>query len=364
MLFNRKSIFVIAVVLLCFIGLWFYFGKKEKPIISPVSTQPELQTTNSVELKQPFNANTNNSPSKPEEMDWSWTNKVPLEKRAGMIDRIKKLMAITSVVNAPIVFYGKVIDQFGQSVDGVRVAVSYNTWSVPNLIEQSPKRQTAHFSSDANGAFVVKDIQGASMTVTLEKEGYELAPHSEVTFAFDPTAQNPHRPNPTKPVVYQMWKRQGAMELRGFYNRGMIPADGKSIWITEDVDKLSRAELPHTILKLTVNREKRVVTFGDKSPYKWGFEINMLGGGIQTTEDAFLYEAPAANYSPKLSIIHEAGDINWLWEQRVVFYFKTSSGKYGHGEVFFSNWQNQEEIYCECSLTWNPDGSRNLESKP
>jgi len=55
----------------------------------------------------------------------------------------------------------------------------------------------------------------------------------------------------------------------------------QSIWIAEHSDKWSRAELPDAIVRLTASRERPIVTFADKSPYKWDFEIDMLGGGIQ-----------------------------------------------------------------------------------
>ncbi len=358
----RNSSVIIVVALLCFLVWWLYF-KGNRPAQQPLPS-PSFPVTNTLPQQEAAANDMTNPSSKPEDMDWSWTNQVPVEKRAWMIDRVKKMIALTSMVNAPIVFYGEVIDQFGQPVDGVKVIASYNTWNVPDLIQQSPGRQTAHFSSTADGVFVVKGIRGASMTIALEKEGYELAPHSELSFAFDPTARNPHVPNPTNPVVYHMWKRTGAAELKGFYNRGMIPTDGQSIWITGDSNKWSRTELSHAMLKLTVNRERRVVTSGDKSPYRWEFEINMPGGGIQKTKDDFLYLAPDADYSHNLSVVHQADEVSWIWEQRIAFYFKTNNGKYGHGEVFISNWQNQDEAWCELSLTWNPDGSRNLEHKP
>lgn len=341
---------------------WLYpTMNKSTPPALPLQLPP---VSSKKTVQEPVSQTSTTNETLEPENNWEWTNHVPVEQRAFMIDRIKKLTAIASAVNVPIVFYGKVIDQNNQPVEGVRVAAFYNRWSVSGLVEQRPGRMTNYFSSDGKGQFEVKGIRGSSMTIQLEKEGYELAPHSRMSFAFDPGALERYVPDLANPVVYHMWKRLGAAELEGLSFESMIPSDGQSIWIAEKSDKGSRAELPDAILKLTVNRERRMVTFADKSPYKWNFEIDMLGGGIQKTDDLFLYQAPETGYNPILTVLHEASDPNWIREQTFIFYFKTNKNKYGRGEIFVSNWENESEVYCRMSITWNPDGSRNLEPKP
>ena len=360
MRFNRTQLIIGGVILLCCLGWWFRPVKQSASrILSPSSQAATNQT-----VQEGISQNTTtNETAKPEE-DWSWTNNVPVEKRAWMIDRVRKMKQLLSVANPPIEFYGRIVDQFDQPVSGVRVETYVAGLSPASFVTHEAKGGTNFFSSDANGWFVISGMRGESLSFTLAKAGYELAPQSPLGFGYGPSLPTHHVPNPTNPVVYHMWKRQGPAELKGFYNRGMIPSDGNSIWVSENSEKWSRAELPDSILKLTVNRERRVVTFDDKSHYQWGFEISLLGGGVQKTDDPFLYQAPESGYSSVLSIRHETGDADWIWEQRIVFYFKTRTGKYGHGEMFISNWQNQSEIYCELALTWNPDASRNLEPKP
>ena len=353
---NRGVLLALAILIamaICF----HFFGKDGRPKIEQAAT-PNIPATKSIITNAKTNDKTEAGAS------WDWTNQVPVERRAWTIDRAKKLIAISSGLNVPVEFHGRVVDQFDQPVSGVRVTASYNQWTAPGLVAMSPGRATSEYSSDVQGRFAVNDIKAASMTIELSKAGYELAPHSKLTFMFEPGAQFRFLPNPTNPVVYQMWKRQEAAELKSFYCRSMIPSDGQSIWVGEGHEKFSNVELTNAILKLSVKRERRIETPEDQSPYTWGFEINMLGGGIQLTSDPFLFLAPETSYLPMFSASHKAGDSGWVREQKIIFYFKTSANQYGHGEAFISNWMNQDGIYCEMSLAWNPDGSRNLESKP
>ena len=363
MRFKRNTFLVGGAILLCLL-VWWMYSTRNKVTPQTIEKTVLLPATNSMSAPKPVVANNEtNLASKPED-DWSWTNQVPVEQRAWLIERVSKMKQLLSVANPAIVFYGQILDQFGQPVPGVRVETHVAGLGVNSFVTHEMKGNTNTFFSDASGRFVISGLRGESLSFHLFKEGYELAPQSPLGFDYGPGVAAHHEPNPTNPVVYRMWKRQGAAELKGFYNRGMIPSDGQSIWIAENSEKWSRTELPDSILKLTVNRKRRVVTFDDKSHYQWGVEVNMLGGGVQKTDDPFLYESPESGYSSVLSIRHEAGDANWIWEQRIVFYFRTKTGKFGHGEMFISNWQNQDEIYCELGLTWNPDGSRNLEPKP
>jgi hypothetical protein len=269
-----------------------------------------------------------------------------------------------SVANVPIVFYGKIVDQNDQPVEGVHVEAVVYGWNVIGLMQHVARAKTNILYSDSQGKFVVSGMNGESLSFHFEKEGHELALGSLGGYGYGPGVSIHHEPDPTKPVVYHMWKRQGAVELKGVSFKGMIPSDGQSVWISENSDYWSRAKISDAIVKLTASRERPIVTFADKSPYKWGFEIDMLGGGIQKTTDLFLYQAPGIGYNSILSISHEAGDSNWIREQTLIFYFKTNKGKYGRGEVFISNWENQSEIYCRISIALNPDGNRNLEPKP
>jgi len=278
--------------------------------------------------------------------------------------QITKRAHIASAANVPIVFYGKFVDQFDQPVSGVRVEADVPNWNVIGLIQHVSRTQTKVFYSDLHGQLVVSGMSGESLSLHIAKEGYELAPGSLGGYGYGPGVSIHHEPNPAKPVVYRMWKRQGAAELVGVSFRSMIPSDGQSIWIAENSVKCSRTELPDACLKLTVIRERRILTFDDKSPYKWSFKIEMLGGGIIKTDDLFLYQAPETGYVPTLSVLHEAADAGWVREQKITFYFKTNKNKYGRGEVFISNWENESDVYFRMNLTFNSDGSRNLEPKP
>jgi hypothetical protein len=201
------------------------------------------------------------------------------------------------------------------------------------------------------------------MTIYLEKIGYELAPHSKMTFGFGYGTPEHYEANPTNPVIYHMWKRGEGANLQGGTVKGKIPSDGQPVWAEFQSSQWSRQEQQSAIFKLIARRNRGVVTFDDKSPYNWSLEIETPGGEVHRTDDQFLYQAPEAGYQLALRISHEAGDSDWVREQTIVFYFKTKQGQYGHGDVYISNWEGEAEMFCRMNFVLNPDGSRNLEPK-
>jgi len=286
--------------------------------------------------------------------------------------QITKLAHIASAVNVPIVFYGKVVDQFNQPVEGVRVAAFHNRWSIAGLIEQRAGRLTNYFSGDTDGQFVVKGIRGASMTIQLEKTGYELAPHCEMTFAFDPGAQNLYVPNPAKPVVYHMWKRQGGAELVGRWFEKTVRADGTPISLDLENEQYVGHKGWKTIIDATnlpgptvrVWREPFLYDPQTSLPEAWRYEFVIPGGKAQFTEDEFCYLAPEIGCKDKLEVSFHKGDSNFRFRDKRSLYFVNQKGKYGQGIIEIWSDYTEDKAIVTLSVSWNPDGSRNLEPKP
>ena len=109
-----------------------------------------------------------------------------------------------------------------------------------------------------------------------------------------------------------MWKRQGGVELQVGGSKGLIPSNNKTVWPNSEYGKWSQIELANSVFKLSANRDRRIVTFADKTFYNWSLEIDMLGGGIQVSGDVFNYRAPEEGYESKLILSHKAGDADWL----------------------------------------------------
>ena len=113
-----------------------------------------------------------------------------------------------------IVFYGKIVDQFGNPVESVFVTVDAPI-PVGYQEDKSRKRQVR---TDMDGCFKVakdiygfKDFMGGNLFVDeIEKDGYEYIRGIDQEMSFSYAKNDPNRFNPEKnrPVVFHMRKKE------------------------------------------------------------------------------------------------------------------------------------------------------------
>ena len=124
----------------------------------------------------------------------------------------------------PIEFYGKVVTLDGQPLEGV--AVEYG-WTSLNGYDKRTVQ------SDANGLFDLTDVRGKSMTIKLEKEGYDwFKTRTQRHFEFaEPYDLDFHEANPEEPLIYYMQERPEAEPLHAWRTkRGVLTTDEGSIY--------------------------------------------------------------------------------------------------------------------------------------
>ena len=303
------------------------------------------------------------------ESDWGWTNRVPAELRGAALKRAKKLADITAAANVPIVFYGALQDQNGAPVEGATIRAAYNRWTIPDVVQGSPSRATNDFYSDAAGRFLISGITGETMTISIEKEGYELEPHAKMSFGFGYGTPEHHEANPTNPVVYHLWKRMGGASLVGRSFDRTVPVDGTSV----SLDLVNEQFLGNNGWKTVVGAEIppgptlriwREPAFFDPQrtrPTAWRYELTWPKGKFQSTDDALCYLAPSSGYGEKLEMSTHAEDRDFRLRDKRAFYFVDPAGRYGRGSL--EVWADYGETTALATLYvfWNPDGSRNLE---
>jgi hypothetical protein len=125
-------------------------------------------------------------------------------------ERQNKLREGLSVLNDQrIVLFGKVVDQFGAPV--ANATVFGNILVYNGSKEGEEKLQTM---TDAYGYFNISGYKGERLGVNIVKTGYRLvATNAPLIYSYMYPKEQRHVHDPNNPVVFTLWKNQGAENL-------------------------------------------------------------------------------------------------------------------------------------------------------
>lgn len=254
--------------------------------------------------------------------------------------------------NIPITFYGKVIDQNGSPVVGAKVDFEVG---IDHYELNTSEEKNYTVESDQNGNFTLTNAFGAGFDLSIGKTGYELSQKALRSYVY--TVGNIFHPDSNNPVVFKMWKKQGKEKLTHSAWRGKVACDET----TNQFDLITGHPSANGGLEIACSRIPLTLPPASSKPFDYKFQIAILGGGIQQTEDEFTYLAPESGYLPNLTFEQKAGDPKWNGRLPQEFYIKTVDGHYG---TLFIEWgdgfrQSPLPLKWDCSI--NPSGSRNLE---
>jgi len=130
--------------------------------------------------------------------------------RQGLIGKGEiTLVTLATLNDEPIIFYGKLEDQFSNAVGNASINFDVRIY---NGLESTVKR--GQVISDANGFFKISGYHGESLGMMPHKEGYAVASASTY-IKYSRMEQRYFVPDPKSPVVIRMWKIQGEEPLIG-----------------------------------------------------------------------------------------------------------------------------------------------------
>lgn len=268
---------------------------------------------------------------------------------AEMQEFLKKSMADPKYEwKQPIEFYGKVVTLDGQPLEGVTVEYG---WTSLNGYDKRTVR------SDADGLFDLTDARGKSMTVKLEKEGYDwFKTRTQKHFEFaEPNDPEFHKGNPDTPLVYYMQERPDAEPLHAWRTRrGILVADKGSVYynyLTGTFSKGSNEDAIKMDLQIDLTNEE------DKKPFNWTITLSSQSHSFYQTEDFVHSVAPIDGYSDHVEIGKRAADEDWFNDRTYRIFFKDKTGNYGY--LYLSPRLNREEQKASVRLDsyFNPNGS-------
>jgi hypothetical protein len=257
----------------------------------------------------------------------------------------------------PIVFYGKLEDQFGSPVADATVDISVQ---VNNGYEATTTR--GQVISDAGGLFTVSGYKGENLSVVPKKAGYALASRNGGgKYSHLYSEEERIHPDPSNPVVIKMWKLQGAEPLVGLDHNYKLHYTDAPIYF----DLLSGKVVPSGgDLKITVSRAPGVMS--GRNRLDWGVQVEAVDGGLMDSAkgEETTYWAPADGYQPSATISFSTNAWNGGFNRG---YFVMSRGGQVYSKLGFSFRINEEPdglMYVRFGGVANTNGSRNWEGDP
>lgn len=271
------------------------------------------------------------------------------------LSRAEQMTSAIMHLNVPLALYGKVTDQDGAPVSGAKVRLRYREYvlAAPNV--PSEKNAPVNLTTDANGSFELSGVKGDAVSIEeISKKGYQLSSKTMLSYGYTKETFS----DSSNPIIFRMWKGQGADRLVNRNQHIRIPYDGTPNLF--DVMEGKKVTAPPADIRVTLLRTPLERKLGSREKYDWTATIEVLDGGLVEANDEFMYRAPEQGYVPALQVKVLATDAEWTPDKTISFYLK-SRGNYGWVTLEFRTDSDMPTTGFSFQSSFNPTGSRNLE---
>ena len=307
---KRRALLI--VVLTASVALTWLVLRRPKPAGEEIAVQsPAPPATNDPKIEPanaapPAMANTNQF-VRPPDVDEDHWNRLMLVRQT-LLER-----------NQPVEFYARVLDQGGQPVPGaalkLRLArVDEAFFATTNFFHMELGKEVVNISmeliSDAQGWLELKGVTGSSVSIWgLSKEGYtsNLPDGKYGGVSYEPGGRrNPsghilmtNAWNPAKGYVFHMWKRGESEKLIPFHFAVPVDLDSTNWYGIDFFRGVIEGGMPgdFRFWFLTTND-------ASGNPAR-RFRFEVPGGGLQSDDKPYPYEAPAEGYASGLDWVYE-----------------------------------------------------------
>lgn len=270
---------------------------------------------------------------------------------------------MVNLLNNPISFWGKVVDQNGNPVVGAHVEIS-----VTNKFSWSPSAQnsstTFKRNTDSRGLFALLKQRGGSINVRVSADNYAPSfnektekDQSRVTLSYAGKNDSLHHSRPTKnePMIFVLRKKNPPANLIRFPKKVIsINLDGEPTTIV-----LNSQNINFEVEVRCWSSCPEPFTY-DK--YDWKAEIKVTRGLIKVVDELDPVLAPENGYSSSFAFeMPKNTEQNW---QRTSpsgtrdFWIKFENGNYARSRIEIITGR-KHQIVVEAS--YNLDGTNNFE---
>lgn len=259
--------------------------------------------------------------------------------------------ALEAVLQKPIDFYGKVIDEHTNPVAGANISFRWDDYTAEDWT------RTSTTISDADGLFSLIGKHGSTLIVSVDKDGY-YTPHSgQRSFQF--ASGNPNFSSDSQnPIVFNLRKKGEGVQLittvfpAGIGQIAQLHHDGSPV----ELDLLRGAQVPAGTGQLQLQLW-RDVSDRKAKVFDWKLQLFAPGGGLVGTDEEFAFQAPQNGYQPSIVIDMPATNQNWQSEVRTKYYIQLQNGDYGRIDFYLLPYNGVFTVHSAI----NPTGSQNLE---
>ncbi len=261
------------------------------------------------------------------------------------------IVVIHSIYSAPISFYGKVQDQFGNPIPEATVK-----YEVVDKFWADGSQYIG--SSDLNGLFSISHIGGAGITVGVLKDGYDGIPgKSSQTFGYGMGPDEYRKAPPTEgaPALFILRKMEKAERLIVNDNYVPVPRDGTPVLI----DLKQGQRVPSGTGDLQVESWISEQLKDARGRYPWHCRVTVPGGGIMERGEQQDQQAPSDGYVSSIEFDMKQDAPRWTPSLGGDYFLKLGSGCYARARIAMIS-GGDNFISVESFLNPKP-GSRNLE---
>jgi hypothetical protein len=248
--------------------------------------------------------------------------------------------------STPITFYGRVVDEKGDGVEGAEVKVGVNDASPQGSSEFT-------ILSDESGVFTITNIKGKHLHIEASKQGFLAGRESFRSFAYA-GGTSPFVPNPRSPEIFRLQRKGEAVPLVSFGRDLVLPTDGTFVGFSflTNQKALSGNEDLRFSMKVSIGQGEEPTRF------TWHLQMEVPEGGLVQTEDEFPTLAPTTGYQKSFQKSFQRGTKDWQDQFRGTFYVRTKDSNYAVIHVRFIAYGDR---FVSVQGLLNPDGGRSLQ---
>ena len=278
------------------------------------------------------------------------TNLSSLQKayQEGLITKGEAMQQESVFRNKSVDMYGKVVDQYGQPVVGVKVQGNLTI----TLGFMSERNEGSSTETDTKGMFQFIGLTGSQLGVTVSKKGYVMGARGE---GYKTPAGG--KTSPDDRAILTMWKLRGPEPLVSSSFESSVAYDGTS----SRFDLATQKKSPDGDLQVTLSRSPLEVRRSGNR-FDWDVKIEMLHGGLVPENDPYPYWAADNGYQSSFEFNMITNNVPWRSTMAQNFYIRSSHGQYGRMQV--NVYANLTPARIKFDFWINPSGSQNLEPSP
>jgi hypothetical protein len=257
------------------------------------------------------------------------------------------MQSLVTEWQAPIDFYGKVVDENTNPIQGVSAQFQW---------DESPTQDVARIvmtKSDAEGLFSLQGQRGRSLEVSVSKEGYYSSRRDKTGYLYA-LAADKFSASMLNPVIFHLRKKSVGENLIGVKQNYRVPRDGTPFGIDLTTGKAITGGSGNFVVQCwTDDQGKR-----SGQRYDWHCLVTIPSGGLVLSDEEFAFLAPENGYALTNEIVMPADRPDWRNDVDLKFFYRLANGRYGR--MTFSMIAGGDH-FCMIDSVLNPSGSRNLE---